>query len=220
MGYSGNPLQPMSPQQESSNSPNGNNHPSDGPSAHEDLTIAEILETVRADAGSAHPGQHGYRRDKGKVVWLDQKKADAFLKRHGAEHPGDYQDHHGHDWEDDFFHSDSIINPPTMNTENQQSAVSSVKEAAENVRQKTHQAYDTARDEATEWMGCCHDAIRKNPLPAVAGAFAFGIAIGCLIMSGRHQETFQERYLHDPLADAGDAISKSLDRLRGNLKFW
>ncbi len=76
------------------------------------------------------------------------------------------------------------------------------------------------RSEAGDFLACASERIRQNPVPAVAGAVAFGIAVGCLIMSGRHTATASERFISEPLEDAGDAISASLGRLFGNLKFW
>ena len=62
--------------------------------------------------------------------------------------------------------------------------------------------------------------IRRNPLPAVAGAFAFGIAIGCVIMSGRQSDSHESFDLREPLADAGDILTGSLRAVYNNLKFW
>lgn len=81
-------------------------------------------------------------------------------------------------------------------------------------------AYQCICSEAEDLLNSASEQIRKNPLPAVAGAFAFGIAIGYLVMSARHTPTMTERYLSEPLSETGDAISASLSRLLGNLKFW
>lgn len=76
------------------------------------------------------------------------------------------------------------------------------------------------RKEADHLISSASDKIRSNPLPAVAGAFAFGIAVGCLIMSGRQSGTHDSFDLREPLADAGDALTKSLRAVYDNLKFW
>ncbi|MES2660538.1 MAG: hypothetical protein V4689_18075 [Verrucomicrobiota bacterium] len=79
----------------------------------------------------------------------------------------------------------------------------------------------TFRKEADHMISCASDKIRSNPLPAVAGAFAFGIAIGCLIMSGR--QSMEHHALDDlrqPLADAGDSLTSALRGVYDNLKFW
>jgi hypothetical protein len=74
--------------------------------------------------------------------------------------------------------------------------------------------------EASHLLACASERIRQNPVPIVAGAVAFGIAIGYLIVSGRHTPTFQERYVSEPLDQAVETIGSSFGRLYGNLKFW
>lgn len=95
-------------------------------------------------------------------------------------------------------------------------AASQIKDTAENVSRQSKEAYYKAKDEACDYLSCANDKIRQNPLPAVAGAFAFGIAVGCLIMSGRSSDNFQDRYVTEPL----DEACGTLGRLYGNLKFW
>jgi len=91
---------------------------------------------------------------------------------------------------------------------------------AESLEQIALEAAENLRHESQNAACCASDYIRKNPLPMVAGAFAFGIAVGYLIVSGRHTPTFQERYLREPLDHANDALSNTFHRLAGNLKFW
>ena len=73
--------------------------------------------------------------------------------------------------------------------------------------------------------GCDHameranECIRENPMPSVAAAFAFGIAVGCLIMSGTHR-SWSERYVEEPTEQAVDSLYESLGRLYATLKFW
>ena len=76
------------------------------------------------------------------------------------------------------------------------------------------------RKEADELLSRASEKIRSNPLPAVAGAFAFGIAIGCVLMSGRQPGSNESFDLSEPLADAGDILSGSLRTAYNNLKFW
>lgn len=194
--------------------------PTDGPAPHEDLTIAEILQNVHAEAGANHPGKYGYRRDKGKVEWIEQAAAEEFIAKYGAEHPSNYQEQHGQDWEEDFFQSSGIPHLPTMNTHTSKTIASEAEKAAETISRKSKEACCAVSQEASDLFACANDTIRKNPIPAVAGAFAFGLAVGCLIMSGRSSETLEDRYVHEPLDLAADAISNTLNRLRRNLKFW
>lgn len=88
------------------------------------------------------------------------------------------------------------------------------------IRQATTEASHAISNEAMQVLSSASERIRKNPVPIVVGAVAFGIAIGCLIMSGRHQATFQERYVDEPLGQATDAICSTVGRLLENLKFW
>lgn len=90
----------------------------------------------------------------------------------------------------------------------------------EPVRKAATEAYNTVREDTCEALSCASEQIRKNPVAVVMGAIAFGVAIGWIIRSGQHQATFQERYVNEPLDSASDAISTSLGRLYGNLKFW
>jgi ElaB/YqjD/DUF883 family membrane-anchored ribosome-binding protein len=78
----------------------------------------------------------------------------------------------------------------------------------------------TIRKEADQLISRASEKIRSNPLPAVAGAFAFGIAIGCVIMSGRQSGSNDSFDLREPLAETGDILSSSLRALYENLKFW
>lgn len=78
----------------------------------------------------------------------------------------------------------------------------------------------TLRKEADQLISRASEKIRGNPLPAVAGAFAFGIAIGCVIMSGRQSSSNDSFDLHEPLAETGDILTKSLRAVYDNLKFW
>ena len=88
------------------------------------------------------------------------------------------------------------------------------------LRQASVDASHAICTEAKHALACATEQIRKNPVPIVVGAVAFGVAIGYLIVSGRQTDTFHERYVDEPLAQATDAISSTFNRLYGNLKFW
>ena len=96
----------------------------------------------------------------------------------------------------------------------------SIGKKVESLEQSAREAAATLRSESQNAANCATDYIRKNPLPVVAGAFAFGIAVGYLIVSSRHTPTYQERYLREPFDHANDALSNTFNRLAGNLKFW
>ncbi|MCX6865486.1 MAG: hypothetical protein NTV46_04570 [Verrucomicrobia bacterium] len=67
-----------------------------------------------------------------------------------------------------------------------------------------------ATDEAEDSLATSKDYVRQNPVLVVAGAIAFGAAIGCLLMMARRQPTFRERYVDEPLDSARDAILAAL----------
>ncbi len=88
------------------------------------------------------------------------------------------------------------------------------------IRQASIDASQAICAETKHVLELASEQIRKNPVPIVVAAVAFGVAIGYLIVSGRHTDTFQERYVDEPLSQATDAISSTFNRLYGNLKFW
>ncbi|RYD20297.1 MAG: hypothetical protein EOP88_15630 [Verrucomicrobiaceae bacterium] len=76
------------------------------------------------------------------------------------------------------------------------------------------------RNEASHFLSCANNHIRKNPVPMVAGAAVLGLALG-LLMSGRHEEPVcKASFLNDLPDQANDFLSNTLATLRGNLKFW
>ncbi len=105
-------------------------------------------------------------------------------------------------------------------TQNPGQLVQDLAHSAQPVKESAKDTVGSLRKEAESALCCASESIRKNPIPSVVGAVAFGIALGCLIMSGRHNPTFQERYLAEPLDHAGDVLSDSWGKLMGNIKFW
>ncbi len=96
----------------------------------------------------------------------------------------------------------------------------SLERTSEPIRQASKEAGQAIRTEAEHLLACASERIRKNPVPVVVGAVAFGVAIGYLIVASRHTPTFQEQYVNEPLDQATDAIGSTFTRLVGNLKFW
>lgn len=91
-----------------------------------------------------------------------------------------------------------------------------ISQAAHEVRQKSAETMDRARDEASGMARCATDHIRENPLCSVLSAAAVGIAIGWWIGFSSRPSPWHEQALHDLRDNAGDAFGK----LRHNLKFW
>lgn len=96
-------------------------------------------------------------------------------------------------------------------------------ETGKPIRQASRETLDVIRAEAGQLVSSANDKIRKNPLPSVLGALAVGLAIGCLIGSGRNHCSPRERFIEEPLDLAnhiGDSVKNSLSQLYTNLKFW
>ena len=93
-------------------------------------------------------------------------------------------------------------------------------DTSEKVKQSVASASGSLRKEANHLCECACNGIRKAPFASVAGAAFFGAAVCYLILEGRHQASFSERFLHRPLSNAGSSVSDSFHSLFGNLKFW
>jgi ElaB/YqjD/DUF883 family membrane-anchored ribosome-binding protein len=96
-------------------------------------------------------------------------------------------------------------------------------QTGEPIRQVSRQTLDMIRSEGDQLVSCANDKIRKYPLPSVLGALAVGMAIGCLIGSGRNHSSPQERFMDEPLDLAnhlGESVKNSLGQLYTHLKFW
>ncbi len=79
---------------------------------------------------------------------------------------------------------------------------------------------ETIRSESCQVCESVSDGIRKNPIAFVFGAAFLGAAVCYLILEGRSQPTFRDRYVARPLSDASDSVNESLRSIRNNLKFW
>jgi hypothetical protein len=73
-----------------------------GPAPHEDLTIGELLESMRVK-GEQRPGEQCFINEKHEHCWFPDSEVDRFIAEYGAEHPSTYRQRHGGDWRDDFF---------------------------------------------------------------------------------------------------------------------
>ncbi len=149
--------------------------------------------------------------------WSLQTTDTAFLRN---------PDHRRNTWEIRFArgfdapaHLTHIMHqePPSANSSQIQSHL---EDATKPLAESAAAAYDTIRHEACQLASCASATIRKNPLPAVVGAAVIGAAACYLILSACHQATLRERYVDEPLADAGENINAALRSLYNNLKFW
>lgn len=83
--------------------------PSNPPPAHEDLTIAETLETMRTTV-EHRPGEQCFVDEMGRFRWIQDADLKDFVGRFGAEHPSNYFAAHGVDWKESFFKTKPLTN--------------------------------------------------------------------------------------------------------------
>lgn len=96
-------------------------------------------------------------------------------------------------------------------------------EAEKSIESAGEDAIKTATQNGECVLSCATDHIRKNPIAVVFGAVVFGIAVGILISSSRHEKTLRELYLDEPLDQASnllDRASSTVSAFGSNLKFW
>lgn len=70
--------------------------------------------------------------------------------------------------------------------------------------------YHSAALRAEETLVNSKEFMRRNPVPVVLGAVAFGVAIGYALMMARRKQTFGERYAEEPLLAVREAILGAL----------
>lgn len=127
-----------------------------------------------------------------------------------------------------FFPKDgtvsAMLQPTIMNYESINESAddlkSTLKAKLEPLKESAISARDSIREQSCTMCDCATDSIRKNPIAAVVGAAVFGAAVCYLILEGRREASFSERYLSGPLTDAGDSVSSSLRSAYDNFKFW
>lgn len=70
--------------------------------------------------------------------------------------------------------------------------------------------YHTAAVKADETLETSKEYVRRNPVPVVLGAVAFGAALGYLLQAALRKQTFSERYADEPMSAVRDAIFGAL----------
>lgn len=110
-----------------------------------------------------------------------------------------------------------MMNEP--HTTDSDSVPSAFHQAEQAVRDASVEAGRVVSERSVALVDDASEGIRRYPISCVASALMLGIGVGLLIASGRSTPSFYDRYLHDPLDHASDAIS-SLGRNSRNLKFW
>jgi hypothetical protein len=76
--------------------------PNSGPEAHEDLTIAEQIETMRLESADC-PGESCFMNSRGKKCWIANGVVERFVRKLGSIHPSDYRAVNGVEWQSLFF---------------------------------------------------------------------------------------------------------------------
>lgn len=84
------------------------------------------------------------------------------------------------------------------------------RDAANRVTDKAKDIYHSAAVKTGETLTTSKEYVRRNPVPVVLGAVAFGAALGCMVMMARRKPTFGERYDDEPLAAVREAILGAL----------
>ncbi len=91
---------------------------------------------------------------------------------------------------------EDVVNDVTNTTKN------TVNRAAE----KAKNIYQSAAMKAEDTLATSKEYVRRNPVPVVLGAVAFGVAIGYMLMMARRKPTFSERYVDEPLGAVREAL--------------
>lgn len=83
-------------------------------------------------------------------------------------------------------------------------------DAAHNATEAAKEMYQDLSAKAEDTMVRTKEYVRQNPVPAVLGALAFGVALGYMLVTARREPTFRERYVDEPLDSAREAIIAAL----------
>jgi ElaB/YqjD/DUF883 family membrane-anchored ribosome-binding protein len=85
------------------------------------------------------------------------------------------------------------------------------------IRDTANRATDVAKDiyqsaalKTGDALATSKEYVRRNPVPVVIGAIAFGAALGYLLVMARRKPTFGERYVDEPLVAVREAILGAL----------
>ena len=79
---------------------------------------------------------------------------------------------------------------------------------------------DTICKGSSQMCESASDCVRKNPIASIVGAAFIGAAVCYLILEGRTQPTFRDRYVSGPLSSASHSVNDSLKSIFDTLKFW
>lgn len=89
-------------------------------------------------------------------------------------------------------------------------SVQNANAAAHRAADKAKEMYESAAVKAGDTLETSKDYVRRNPVPVVLGAIAFGAALGYMLMLARRKPTFSERCVDEPLGAVREAILSAL----------
>ncbi len=87
-----------------------------------------------------------------------------------------------------------------------QNAVDSAKDTAAALEHAAKELYQSTTCKAGEALATSKEYVRRNPVPVVLGAVAFGVAVGYLLVKARHRPLFGDRNSDEPMVAVREAI--------------
>ena len=99
---------------------------------------------------------------------------------------------------------------PEAAREMAQNATASVEDATKDAGERAKDLYHTAALKAVETLATSKEYVRRNPVPVVLGAVAFGLALGYLLVKARRTPLFGDRHADEPLVAVREAVLGAL----------
>jgi ElaB/YqjD/DUF883 family membrane-anchored ribosome-binding protein len=91
-----------------------------------------------------------------------------------------------------------------------QQAINATKDTVNHATDVAKDIYHSAALKAGDTLETSKEYVRRNPVPVVLGAVAFGVAMGYILIMARRKPTFGERYADEPLVAVREAILGAL----------
>jgi hypothetical protein len=87
-----------------------------------------------------------------------------------------------------------------------------IREGAENVANRLHEGFDSAREGVAHGYRRVEGSIARNPAPSILLGFGLGFGLGIVLcqMLGREEDTWAERNFMGPLRKGSDAVRDSM----------
>lgn len=84
------------------------------------------------------------------------------------------------------------------------------KKVAKQATEKTKELQRSASSKAEQALEASEKQVRRNPLPVLIGAIAFGASIGLLLCRNRYKRSLVNRYVDEPLDSVGQSLVAAL----------